>query len=125
MQRITVGGTLARMSSSGPSPECPRCGGQLAPLGAGRVCRSCHGAWVPEDRLAEMVRVMRDELFADPVPLQARSADEPAPRCPGCGEPLEPKRFAGEAVDRCPKGHGVWLDDGELAASLRTIGTAR
>jgi hypothetical protein len=80
---------------------------------------------VPEDRLAEMVRTMKGELFADEVALPARGATETALRCPGCGDALEPKAFAGQAVDRCPRGHGVWLDDGELAASLRTFGTTR
>src|SRR5262245_52094645 len=113
------------MSATSPSPGCPRCGGELAPLGSGRVCRSCRGAWVPEDRLAEMVRTMRDELFADDVELPARAATEHALRCPGCGADLAPTRFAGQPVDRCPAGHGVWLDDGELAASLREIGAVR
>lgn len=65
---------------------------------------------------------MRDELFAEDVALPERPAHEPALRCPGCGDALEPKQFAGQLVDRCPKGHGVWLDDGELAASLREFG---
>jgi hypothetical protein len=72
-----------------------------------------------------MVRTMKGELFADPVSLPERAVSEKALRCPGCGEALEPKSFAGQAVDRCPKGHGVWLDDGELAASLRSVGTTR
>jgi Zn-finger nucleic acid-binding protein len=89
------------------------------------MCRSCRGVWVSEDRLAEMVRTIRDELFADPVDLAARPPHEKALVCPGCGDALEPKSFGGQPVDRCPKGHGVWLDDGELAASLRELGTAR
>ncbi len=112
----------ARMSPSA-SPACPRCGGELAPLGAGRVCRSCRGAWISEDRLAEMVRTMKDELFADDVELPTRAPDEAPLRCPACGGALEPRTFAGQAVDRCAAGHGVWLDGGELAASLRTFGT--
>lgn len=106
--------------SQGPSPDCPRCGGQLAPLGAGRVCRSCRGAWVSEDRLAEMVRTMRSELFADELTFVARAAVEAALSCPGCGASLAPETFAGQPIDRCPKGHGVWLDDGELSSALRT-----
>src|SRR5690349_12767934 len=99
------------MTTLSPSPGCPRCGGDLAPLGAGRVCRQCRGAWISEERLGEMVRTMKGELFADPVSLPERAATEAALKCPGCGAGLEPKGFAGQAVDRCPKGHGVWLDD--------------
>jgi Zn-finger nucleic acid-binding protein len=101
------------------SPACPRCGGELAPLGAGRVCRSCRGAWISEDRLAEMVRTMHDEVFTDDVELPPRAADEAALLCPACGIALEPRVFATQKVDRCAAGHGVWLDGGELAASLR------
>ena len=107
--------------SNGPSPGCPRCGGQLAPLGAGRVCRKCKGAWVPEDRLAEMVRTMRSELFAEDLTFTARPANEAALKCPGCASELTPETFATQPIDRCPKGHGVWLDDGELASALRTV----
>jgi Zn-finger nucleic acid-binding protein len=107
--------------TDGPSPGCPRCGGQLAPLGAGRVCRGCKGAWVSEDRLGEMVRVMRGELFADAVGFAARDAVEAALKCPGCGAALTPETFADQPIDRCPQGHGVWLDDGELSSALRTV----
>ena len=64
---------------------------------------------------------MRGQLFADPVELAAREANEAALVCPVCAAALEPRSFAGQAVDRCPAGHGVWLDDGELAASLREV----
>jgi Zn-finger nucleic acid-binding protein len=109
--------------SSGPSPDCPRCGDQLAPLGAGRVCRGCRGAWIPETRLEEMVRTMRGELFAEELVFAERAASETALRCPGCGTALTPQTFATQPVDRCPNGHGVWLDDGELSSSLRQVGT--
>lgn len=65
---------------------------------------------------------MRGEVFADPIELLAREPHEAALKCPGCGAALEPKTFAGQPVDRCPAGHGVWLDDGELSASLRDVG---
>lgn len=64
---------------------------------------------------------MRDELFADELELAARDAEEAALACPGCGAALVPAMFVGQKVDRCPAGHGVWLDDGELAASLRGV----
>ncbi len=103
------------------SAACPRCGGALAPLGAGRVCRGCKGAWVPEDRLAEMVRTMRNQVWAEELELVARAPHEAALTCPGCGGDLVPETFAAQAVDRCPQGHGVWLDDGELTSALRGV----
>ena len=103
------------------SPPCPRCGGDLAPLGAGRMCRTCRGAWVSDDRLAEMVRTMKGQIITEDVVLEDRAATEAALKCPACAKDLEPKTFATQAVDRCADGHGVWLDGGELAASLREV----
>jgi hypothetical protein len=34
--------------------------------------------------------------------------------CPRCGASLEVQQMRGVAVDACPKGHGIWLDQGEL-----------
>jgi len=79
---------------------------------------------VSEDRLGEMVRVMRGEIFADTVGFTARAVSEAALTCPGCHVELTPETFADQPIDRCPAGHGVWLDDGELASALRTVGEA-
>jgi Zn-finger nucleic acid-binding protein len=41
-------------------------------------------------------------------------------RCPVCGEALRATPLPEKPriiVDRCPQGHGVWFDDGELAAA--------
>ncbi|MBD3263729.1 MAG: hypothetical protein GF375_01340, partial [Candidatus Omnitrophica bacterium] len=39
--------------------------------------------------------------------------------CPRCGEEMKEFEYAGTGVmlDRCPKGHGFWLDKGELEKS--------
>jgi hypothetical protein len=34
--------------------------------------------------------------------------------CPRCGAALEVIERHGVALDSCPKGHGIWLDAGEL-----------
>lgn len=36
--------------------------------------------------------------------------------CPSCSEPLDVVSHEGVDIDRCPAGHGVWLDKGELRA---------
>lgn len=35
-------------------------------------------------------------------------------RCPKCGERLAKRTHLEVNIEQCPKGHGVWLDDGEL-----------
>ncbi len=40
-----------------------------------------------------------------------------APRsCPTCNAPLAAVSHEGVELDRCPDGHGIWLDKGELRA---------
>jgi hypothetical protein len=34
--------------------------------------------------------------------------------CPRCGAALEERTQRGVTLDACPKGHGLWLDAGEL-----------
>ncbi len=65
--------------------------------------------------------MMNDALFAEALAFAIREAAEAALRCPACGEALVPESFAHQPVDRCPRGHGVWLDDGELTAALRAV----
>ncbi len=36
--------------------------------------------------------------------------------CPSCSTPLDVVTHEGVELDRCPQGHGIWLDRGELRA---------
>lgn len=36
--------------------------------------------------------------------------------CPVCSDPLQSFHHEGVELDRCPAGHGIWLDRGELLA---------
>src|SRR5512144_1794455 len=79
-----------------------------------------------KDRLAEQLRQREkadeDKFFAEQSRLQieklraarAQSAANGQATCPRCGTALEITHMKGVAVDGCPKGHGVWLDRGEL-----------
>jgi hypothetical protein len=49
----------------------------------------------------EKLRAMREQSSAQAI-------------CPRCGTALEVQELKGVAVDICPKGHGLWLDQGEL-----------
>jgi len=42
--------------------------------------------------------------------------------CPRCGAALEVTQMKGVAIDACPKGHGIWLDAGELEAIKKREG---
>jgi len=83
-------------------------------------CLSCKGTWLDTGELEEI------SLRAGVPPEELRRAlEEAGPgapstrRCPRCGKKLRefPLRSAsGEAVilDRCPRGHGLWFDRGEI-----------
>lgn len=90
-------------------------------------CADCHGVWLDTGELeliSELAGGRTDPLEA-PVadPLEAAVRD-PGPtsrdkrRCPRCRRRLRVQPVGTRPpvdVDRCPAGHGLWFDAGELA----------
>lgn len=92
------------------------------------VCVDGHGAWFDADELRQLFANAGapGELGA----IEARLATLPVHehgerrRCPRCRARMmhvaasyQPDRVI---LDRCPKGHGLWFDDGELEALVET-----
>jgi len=106
-------------------------------------CLECSGVWLDGGEL--------EELFGDPdcarrfVTSAAGAAAAPGAaweaasrKCPICRKRMEAVRTAsssasgavegeggkpaGVEIDRCPKGHGLWFDRGELEAVLKAFG---
>jgi Zn-finger nucleic acid-binding protein len=88
-------------------------------------CPRCQGAWLDEGELTRIVdtvdvkipaEVVRDTLavaFKGVPQDEARSIE----RCPKCSAAMEAINYdygSGIVLDRCPDGHGTWLDGGEL-----------
>ena len=88
-------------------------------------CPRCKGAWLDAGELTKIVdtvalkipaEVVRDTLavaFKGVPQDEARSAE----RCPKCHAAMEAINYdyaSGVILDRCPDGHGTWLDGGEL-----------
>src|SRR5262245_19833423 len=46
--------------------------------------------------------------------LRARTTAPAQPSCPRCGAALQITQAKGVAVDACPNGHGLWLDQHQL-----------
>ena len=69
-----------------------------------------------EDRyFAERDKAVLERLRKELTPKRWRTIREVAHgRCPRCLEPLGQEELMGVTIDRCPHGHGIWLDDGEL-----------
>lgn len=122
---------VAAAVAAPPTPAeqglCPRCRASLLQGSIqGRKaagCRQCGGVWLGQKDTEDLLR-------EDPDGLDA--ADRRFPNlvghgwslvgdcaCPVCAAPLEPytpEKPVRVPLDRCPNGHGLWFDDGELSA---------
>jgi len=96
------------------------CGTMAAQSAAGlpvHECTHCHGLWIPEDKLEELV----ERAAQAPAIFRDRQAAEVMPhveyrRCPVCGVLMSRRNFrriSGVVVDVCHE-HGSWLDADEL-----------
>lgn len=72
------------------------------------------------DRLKERETAEENRYFAaqDRAALDKLRAQQnagiPQASCPRCGAALVEVDHVGIKVDRCPSGHGMWLDQGEF-----------
>jgi Zn-finger nucleic acid-binding protein len=82
-------------------------------------CASCRGVWVDAGEIELLYGDEQAcEAFLNAGGVVGKSANR---RCPQCGTRMEERKTGGArpvAYDRCPRGHGLWFDRGELAAVL-------
>jgi Zn-finger nucleic acid-binding protein len=110
--------------------DCPHCGAEpLVALEYQRVevdyCARCRGVWLDSGE----IELLYGDAAAAREFLRSRN---PVPRgeaprkCPECGARMLKEATDGErpvVYDRCRKGHGLWLDQGELATVLEYAAT--
>jgi Zn-finger nucleic acid-binding protein len=92
------------------------------------LCIDGHGVWFDDGELRQLFAAagVTDELGALEARLATmpRGAHGPRRRCPRCRRRMEhvaaPVAPHPVVLDRCPRGHGLWFDDGELDAILAT-----
>lgn len=121
--------------------DCPKCVGKLEKkIVEGievDVCTVCEGIWFDAGELEAVIKkdskdfdyidVGREafdgkELAAAGIDLDSRKG-----KCPRCGTELIQTQYEKGhkvQVDICPKGHGLWLDGGEIE-SLRKRGLVK
>jgi Zn-finger nucleic acid-binding protein len=110
---------------------CPKCKAPLIVLELQGVeidhCLTCGGTWLDAGELEQICAL----AGAPPGPLaealrQAPDGERSEARCPRCRAKMRLVRV-GEAdpvtLDRCPKGHGLWFDQGEVARVIRQFGS--
>ena len=117
---------------------CPECHQTLVVFELEGVevdhCIHCLGTWLDAGELEKLLELAGVERGALSRALQkARDGEQTARRCPRCRKKLELVTLGGstgewgradEAVelDRCPLGHGFWLDRGEVKAVIKSGG---
>jgi len=103
---------------------CPNCKEPLLVLEFEGIeldyCDSCRGVWLDPDEVAMVFGNggWQKALHVAPGEVLKREGGKACPRC----RTTMHKRLAGEkhpvTTDLCPRGHGLWLDGGELGALI-------
>ena len=104
--------------------DCPVCNQAMITLELSGVetdcCVSCRGVWLDAGELEILVldRAKAQTLLASFQ--EARGLRERPRACPICDKRMAKVRAGtgGPVIDRCPRGHGLWFDQGELQAVL-------
>ena len=113
--------------------KCPKCTGKLAARSLGEMqidsCPVCEGIWFDAGELEEFlkegspyfaaIRASKEQFDGKEVRRSGANFDQSRGTCPRCVDTTYMLRQphpqnASFVVDVCPRGHGVWLDGGEL-----------
>ncbi len=89
------------------------------------LCENCKGVWLDNGELSKIVEIKEVQFSKEIIESTLRLSssgipDEEIERkvlCPKCQTHLNPVNCnysSGVIIDRCPKGHGLWLDGDEL-----------
>ncbi len=105
---------------------CPECGQPLVAFELRGVeidhCVDCGGTWLDAGELemiTELAGVPSGELSRSLSDASSRGSG--SRRCPRCDRRLRIIAVGDEnavELDRCPTGHGLWFDQGELRAVI-------
>jgi len=84
------------------------------------ICAFCRGLWFDADELGLLLGAL--DLHVDEIgrPAPDKAAEE-ARKCPYCRARMAKVLMGpgdGVVIDKCPKGHGLWFDGGELDAVI-------
>ena len=109
--------------------KCPRCNEDLqAEVYEGIEidrCSGCKGSWLDEGELTGLITA-REEQFSTEliqetlatactgVPQDERRSVERCPRCQKAMRAINYDYSSGIIIDRCPDGHGLWMNGSEL-----------
>ncbi len=102
--------------------DCPVCKNAMITLELADVeidhCIECSGIWLDAGELEILLAdAEAAKRLIDSFKVEQESAEKPR-LCPICDKKMQ-KVLVGKSppallIDRCPKGHGLWFDKGEL-----------
>lgn len=102
---------------------CPQCEKPLVALEYRDIevdwCPICKGLWL--DR-GELGLLLHGDPAGDAV-LELKPGARGQRRCPRCGDRMREavSEEAGVTLDRCPHGHGLWFDAGEVQTLVNAV----
>ena len=88
-------------------------------------CDQCNGTWVDDGEIVKIVET-KEEKFDEKLVRETLALGftgvpteelQTLVRCPKCQAGMVPINYgysSGVILDRCPEGHGLWFDGGEL-----------
>jgi uncharacterized protein len=106
--------------------KCPNCESDMETVTIDAIeldeCPNCKGIWFDADELNKVLELDKAEVAQVDSTIDLEkdkevSFDRPPAFCPRCSGALEPRRYDTELpaiMEVCPRGHGIWLDNGEL-----------
>jgi len=104
---------------------CPQCGTAMIVLELDNTeidhCFSCGGVWLDIGELEKLMEDYSKGMVWLTELIPAEESTESRLKCPICQKEMEKLVWDLKepvTVDRCPD-HGIWLDNGELAAIIR------
>jgi Zn-finger nucleic acid-binding protein len=92
-------------------------------------CPACHGVWLDAGELETLSRLSGvDSGELGSATDRSRDGRRVTRRCARCGRRMREIRAGRDGkvvLDRCPLGHGLWFDRGELAAVVVSYADAQ
>ena len=106
---------------------CPACGESLVTFELKGIeidqCQACGGIWLDSGEVDEILERAGRSLADLRELVKAGGESSGGKRtCVRCRARLGSLLYRGVDLDRCPYGHGVWFDKGELAAVVKQGG---
>lgn len=95
------------------------------------LCPRCEGSFTEEEHLRGVLRQpdirlssLRPALLQNMMTTHPEEEDRGLVPCPQCNKEMIREQYtelSSVNIDRCPDGHGIWLDDGELGILVEVL----